>query len=82
MKYYRFLRIKIFNFFIKGDMVPMLLALPILVPIGILLVLASGLEAALFVLGAIIVVPMDWIFGAFNKALVWVIEKVFLRGEK
>lgn len=84
MKYYRFLRLKekeLFNI-LKSMPMPMLLALPILVPITLILVLISGLEAAMFVLGAIIVVPVDWILTAFNKALVWVIEKVFMRGRK
>lgn len=75
-KYFRFFRLK-YNYWFGKNAIPVWV-LPVLIPIGILVVLLSGLEAALFYLGALIVVPISGIIGAFS----WIIEKVFLRGEK
>lgn len=75
-KYYRLVR-RYYNYWF-GKNAMSIWALPIIVPIGLLLILASGLEAVLCVVGAVIVLPIDGILRAFS----WVIEKVFLRGEK
>lgn len=79
-KYFRLFRAK-YNYWFGENAIPVWI-LPILIPIGLILVLLSGLEAALCVIGAVIILPIDGILNLFNKALVWVIEKVFMRGEK
>lgn len=75
-KYFRLFR-RYYNYWFGENAIPVWI-LPILIPIGIIAALVSGLGAVLFYLGALIVVPIDGILGAFN----WIIEKVFLRGEK
>ena len=76
-KYYRFFRAK-YNYWFGKDSIMPIWALPILIPVGIIAALLSGLEAALVVIGAAIVLPIDGILRAFS----WIIEKIFLRGEK
>lgn len=81
-KYYRFFRLK-YNYWFENA-IPVWV-LPILIPVGIVAALASVLVAALFFIGAIIVVPIDYtldLFNNFNKDLVLVIEEIFMRGEK
>jgi len=75
-KYFRLIKSK-YNYWFGKDAMS-IWALPILVPVSLILVLLSGLEAALCIIGAMIVLPIDGILRAFS----WIIEKVFLRGEK
>lgn len=75
-KYYRLIRAK-YNYWFGENAIPVWV-LPVLIPIGTLAALVSGLGAVLFYLGALIVVPIDGILGAFS----WIIEKTFMRGEK
>ena len=84
MKYYRFIKMKInqfYNYWFKDNGMS-IWALPFAIVIAIIAALISGLEILLFGLGAVIILPIDGILSLFNKALVWAIEKVFLRGEK
>ena len=73
-KYFRLFR----RYYWFGKDAMSIWALPILIPVGIIAALLSGLEAALVVIGAAIVLPIDGILRAFS----WIIEKIFLRGEK